>query len=87
MKSNLKEIIEEYCGAKVKSIKTYDDPLVRSCQALQVKFENGETVHYLIQKFDGKYDIESLEEVEFDTWPPSSSKNNLGKIENMLVSY
>ena len=90
MKNNeLKNIVELYTVGKVKKLDTYPDPNVPSCTSLRVKFEDGNTVDYvyfLIQRFNGMYDRDSLEEVEFESWPPESSRDNMMKAENLLVT-
>ena len=85
----LKDVIELYTGQIVKKIDLYPDPINSMYTAVRVQFEDNNVasyVYYLFQSFDGKYDYDSLEEVEFETWPPKSDKKNMGKLENMNVT-
>ena len=85
---SLKNIIELYCGRKVKTLNVVRDPENSTYFALRVKFDDENIVdfeYFLIQSDNGKYDKDSLEEVEFTEWPPTNNKKNMYKLENMNV--
>jgi len=81
-KKQIKEIVEEYCDKKVKTLDIVNDPYIKDCVALRAKFANDDIVYFIYDVRQGK---DSLEEAEFTTWPPSASMYGC-KIENMLMT-
>ena len=91
VQKELKDIVELYTGRKVKNIQTYPDQNNSSYTAIRVEFLDDNSVvdynYFLIQSSLGNgFDRDSLEEVEFESWPPKSKPQNMMKIENMSVS-
>ena len=67
---------------------TYQDPNNSNYFALRVNFGKNDVrnyIYFIIQQSNGKCDRDSLEEVEFESWPPTFDKKNMFKLENMNV--
>lgn len=89
MKNNeIKNIVELYIGEKVNQIDVVQDPNNSNYFALRVNFGKNDVrnyIYFIIQQSNGKCDRDSLEEVEFESWPPTFDKKNMFKLENMNV--
>ena len=64
--------VEEYSGKKVKEIDVVRDPQVSGCVAFRVKFENEKEYICFIKMYSDPITAETIEEAEFETWPPNS---------------
>lgn len=78
IKSRLGYAIDQYTGMKVAALEVYPDPHVEGTYAARAQWsdENGDIVtqDFLVKgvKRGGSIDPDSLEEVEFNSWPPKS---------------
>jgi hypothetical protein len=67
------QAVREYTGDPTLKLKTWPDPKVPGCWALQDEEGNG----YLISgNVRGVPTMGDVEEVEFETWPPKSGPLN-----------
>ena len=81
---NVRKIVEEYLGFEIDSIEMHKDPLNKKYLAIRaVKKEK--TFDFVVCTSEG-ISIDTLEEVEFETWPPKSDKKNMMKLENVRVN-
>ena len=83
-KKKIKEIVENYIGGPVKSIECIPDPMSPGYTAIRAIFPDNCTMH-LLHNSNIADQEDSIEEVEFEKWPPTSNKKNMFKIENMNV--
>jgi len=85
--SKIKEVIEEYTGRKIKDdVESYKDPHNPNVTAFKANIINSDIIYFLYNKMDGKLSPDVLEEVEFETWPPTSDRKNMYNLENMRIS-
>ncbi len=81
----MKAGLEEYTGAKVKSIKLHPDPRVEGTWAARAVMEdNGQVIDFFvvgnqvpgmrIERLTAEECAEAIEECQFDQWPPAEGK-------------
>ena len=77
IKDQCKKAVEEYTGVKVKAIEVVRDPQVAGCVAMKCTMEkkiNGEQDLYFLKTHSDPITSETLEEAEFESWPPKSGQ-------------
>ena len=80
-----KDAIESYTERKVKKVDVANDPLNDNCVALRATFEDKSILCFIWNSADGDCSADTLEEVEFDSWPPKSKESNMWKLGNVRV--
>lgn len=81
-----KDAIESYSEKKVKKVNVYNDPLNSNCVALKAILEDKSVLTFIYNSGDGECSADTLEEADFETWPPKSKASNMWSIGNVRVS-
>ena len=83
--TELKNIVELYTGRKLKELQIIPDPNNPDFSALRAEFIDNNVVYFIYHNYLGT-NRDSLEEVEFTEWPPTSNPNNMSNLQNMLIT-
>lgn len=81
-----KDAIESYLERKVKKLNVHADPLNSNCVAFRAILEDKSVMYFMYNSMDGECSADTLEEVEFESWPPESKKSNMMSLGNIRVS-
>lgn len=73
MKVVIQELLEKYTGKKMTKVEVMADPQVHGVWAAKAWWGSGKRAmvqEFMLNVFEGE---DSIEEMEFTTWPPTSS--------------